>query len=83
METAVSKRKAAELEKLFQVASRSTGNHARINVNSVITEEEDKKYNDKSKDREEKLEELKNKDKEGRLNEKPKDSQENRPDSEL
>ena len=38
METAISKKKAAELEKLFEVASKSSPNEARINVNSVISE---------------------------------------------
>ena len=84
METAISKRKAAELQKLFEVAERSSGNNARINVNSVITEEEEKKYEDKASDREKKLEELKNKEKAGKLNEKPKENQGNkRPDQEL
>ena len=40
METAISKRKASELSKLFENAAKSSGNDASINVNSVITEEQ-------------------------------------------
>lgn len=64
METAISKRKAAELQRIFQNAPRPAGYHSRINVNSVITEEQETKYNQTSKDREEKLQELIEKDKE-------------------
>ena len=55
METAISKKKAKELEKLFEVAEKSSGNEARINVNSVISEDEEKRYDEKAEDREEKL----------------------------
>lgn len=61
------------------MSSRSAGHHAKINVNSVITEEEDKKYSAKAQDREGKLDELKQREKEGTLNERPKE----RPDQEL
>jgi hypothetical protein len=40
METAISKRKAAELEKVFASALKTSGNKATIHVNSVITEEQ-------------------------------------------
>ena len=55
METAISKKKAAELEKLFQTAPRPTSYSSSINVNSVITEEQEAKYNENAKDREQKL----------------------------
>ena len=55
METAISKKKAKELEKLFEVAEKSSGNVARINVNSVISEDEEKRYDEKAEDRESKL----------------------------
>lgn len=58
METAISKRKAGELQKLFENGVRSTGNNANINVNSVITEEQEGTYNSSAKDREEKLQKL-------------------------
>jgi len=58
METAISKRKAAELQKLFENAGKTSGNYARINVNSVITEEQEGTYNSTAKDREEKLQKL-------------------------
>ena len=54
METAISKKKSLELQKLFERASKG-GNKARINVNSVISAEEEEKYNKKAKDREAKL----------------------------
>lgn len=44
METAISKKKAAELERLFSSASRQSGYSSSINVNSVITEEQETKY---------------------------------------
>jgi hypothetical protein len=52
METAISKRKASELQRLFKSASRPAGFNSRINVNSVITEEQETKYNTNAKDRE-------------------------------
>ena len=43
------------MEKLFEVAEKSSGNIARINVNSVISEDEEKRYDEKAEDRESKL----------------------------
>lgn len=73
METAISKRKAAELQRIFERASRPAGYYSRINVNSVITEEQEQKYNSTSQDREEKLQELIEKDKQKEENAAKKD----------
>jgi hypothetical protein len=45
METAISKRKAKELEDIFSNTSKPRGYKSRINVNSVITEDQEKQYN--------------------------------------
>ena len=58
METAISKRKAQELENIFDTTSKPRGYSSRINVNSVITEDQEKQYNETAKNRVEKLEEL-------------------------
>ena len=57
METAISKAYQGKLEKLFKGA-KALGNKATIHVNSVISEEQEKKYQSESKGREEKLKEL-------------------------
>lgn len=54
METAISKSQQGKLEKLFKNA-KALGNKATIHVNSVISEDQEKKYQSESKDREEKL----------------------------
>lgn len=60
METAISKAYQDKLEKLFRNA-KALGNSATIHVNSVISEEQEKKYQSEAKDREEKLKELEKK----------------------
>lgn len=55
METAISKRKAAELQRLFDATTRPAGYSSKISVNSIITEEQETKYNSTAQDREEKL----------------------------
>ena len=60
METAISKAFQSKLEKLFKNA-KALGNKATIHVNSVISEEQEKKYQSESKEREEKLKELEKK----------------------
>lgn len=60
METAISKAQQSKLEKLFKSA-KALGNKATIHVNSVISEEQEKKYQNESKEREEKLKELEKK----------------------
>ena len=45
METAISKKKAQELENIF-ATSKSKGYSCRINVNSIITEDQEKQYNE-------------------------------------
>lgn len=45
METAISKRKVAELQRLFDTTSKPAGYSSKINVNSIITEEQETKYN--------------------------------------
>lgn len=48
METAISKQVQSKLEKLFEDNAAESGNKAKIHVNSVISEEQEKKYRDKS-----------------------------------
>ena len=55
METAISKKKAAELQKIFESTSKPSGYKASINVNSIITDDQEAQYSKGSKDREEKL----------------------------
>ncbi len=51
METAISKAFKEKLEKLFERGSKMIGNSAKIHVNSVITEDQEKQYKEKSKER--------------------------------
>lgn len=52
METAISKKKATELERIFAVTSKPRGSLSRINVNSIISDEQETTYSEKSKARE-------------------------------
>ena len=51
IETAISKHKAQELERIFATAARPSGYVSKINVNSVITEDQEKQYNETAKKR--------------------------------
>lgn len=58
METAISKAFKEKLEKLFEDNARISRNHAKIHVNSIITEDQESKYKEGAKDREEKLKQI-------------------------
>jgi hypothetical protein len=45
METAVSKTMKGQLEELFERVSHSVGHKAKIHINSIITDDQETKYN--------------------------------------
>lgn len=51
METAISKVFKDKLEKVFEKATSISGNNAKIHVNSIITEDQEKKYKEDAKER--------------------------------
>lgn len=58
METAISKAMKSQLEVLFENAAKSSGNNAVLHINSVISEEQQAKYDAASEEREKQLKKI-------------------------